>query len=388
MEKRRLKPEEWALVKRRWEGAAEEGFDWLAAEIRNNWQVDITRQGVAVRAQRETWAKGGEASEPLAAVAQQSNKAGKATKQQAPVVAQQAAPAKRPSKAQQTDPEQPKPKPAQAGRVKAEDTGLTAQTEEFAVLIAKGMNQSEAYRQAFPRSKDWTPGSVATEASLLIGKPEVRQRVQDLMAQAAAANGADVSLVLREYLARLNADPRELTEIRVIPCRYCFGKGNRYQFTEGELEDARETHEAKRQARIDAELSDIGEFNEKGGGGYVAKGDPNPECPTCGGTGANRVMLKDSRTYSPAALALFGGVKQTKEGIEVKVVDRTDALAQVARHVGFLNEQPAVTVNMSVSTVELDAIYVEAMEKSKQAGMLARSRMARIGVHREEGEGQ
>lgn len=70
-EKRRLTPDEWAKVRRRWEGSPMEGFDWLAKEISAAWGVDISRQAVADQAKRKGWEKGGDASEPLALLAQE-----------------------------------------------------------------------------------------------------------------------------------------------------------------------------------------------------------------------------------------------------------------------------------------------------------------------------
>ena len=55
-------------------------------------------------------------------------------------------------------------------------------------------------------------------------------------------------------------------------------------------------------------------------------------------------MLKDTRNLSPAAVALYAGVKQTKEGIEIKMHSKMDALEKLAKHVGLYekdNQQKA-----------------------------------------------
>lgn len=70
MEKRRLTPDEWDKARRRWEGEAREGFDWLAQEMRAAFQVDISRQAVAKMVTKRGWVKQGPQSEPLAVVAQ------------------------------------------------------------------------------------------------------------------------------------------------------------------------------------------------------------------------------------------------------------------------------------------------------------------------------
>lgn len=67
----RLTPEQWAATRRRWEGCSLPGFDWLVPEVVAAFSVPVTRQGLSVRAKRETWKKGGKPSKPLAVVAQQ-----------------------------------------------------------------------------------------------------------------------------------------------------------------------------------------------------------------------------------------------------------------------------------------------------------------------------
>jgi phage terminase small subunit len=58
-------------------------------------------------------------------------------------------------------------------------TGLTDKQEAFAVLVASGKNQSEAYRLAYDAEK-MLPASVWTEASLLLSNPKVASRLMVL----------------------------------------------------------------------------------------------------------------------------------------------------------------------------------------------------------------
>lgn len=85
----RLSSEQWLQARRRWEGDARDGFDWLAKEMVAAWGVPLSRQGVSVRARREGWEKGGDPSRPLAPVVAQQ---GKGVAQQKVVVAQQPEP--------------------------------------------------------------------------------------------------------------------------------------------------------------------------------------------------------------------------------------------------------------------------------------------------------
>lgn len=258
-------------------------------------------------------------------------------------------------------------------RSKDADTGLTAQMEAFAAALAAGLNNSDAYREAYPVALRWRPGSVHSKAAALARDVRVANRVQALLKNAAAQNEADVSLVLRQYLTRLRADPRAITEVRVGPCRHCWGEGHRYQFTDGELEDARAKHELKREELLAGDRGrDIGEFDERGGGGYAFGKAPNQDCPTCAGIGQARAVLKDSRNYDEAALSLYEGVKETKDGIEVKVASRDKALEQVARHVGFF-EKDKEKAGGVFDPEALGALFGASMQKSldRQAQVLA-----------------
>lgn len=375
MEKRRLTPEEWAKARARWQGCAADGYDWLVSEIAASFGVLMTRQGLRKAALTNAWAKDSTTSASLASSLPAH--AGQTLSTTAPQVAEVAQPGGAANGSKEGIRAGGRVASV-AGRLKNEDTGLTPRSEEFARQLAVGRCQADAYREAYPKSIRWKPSTVAPKASRLAATGNVRARVQELMATAASANEADVKLVLGRYLAILKADPRDLVEVRVAPCRFCYGTTNRWQFTDGELEDARDRHEEKRQARLDSDQPDIGEFNEKGGGGYTVLKAPNPECPSCGGDGTHRIVLKDSRSYSPGAAALFGGAKQSKDGIEVRTVDRTDALAHVAKHVGFYEADNKVEVDMTVDTTSLDAIYEAAMAKSKLGQDQAKGRMDRL----------
>lgn len=255
---------------------------------------------------------------------------------------------------------------------------LPPQQESFVTLLAKGETQRAAYLKVFPQARRWTIKTVDERASRLARDDKVQARYRGLQAAAAKANDVDVAFVLAQYLLRLRADPRELTEVRVCACRFCYGKDHGYQRTDGELARDRVTHEVKREARLERDMQDIGEFDEQGGGGYSKLMKPNPECPSCAGGGAAQVVLKDSRDYSPGALALFGGVKEGKDGIEVKIGDRNDALMQIAKHLGFFASDNKVDVAVKVDVAALDAIYDAALAKSRADGEHARGRMGRI----------
>lgn len=131
---------------------------------------------------------------------------------------------------------------------------------------------------------------------------------------------------LAEHLMRIvRADPRELIDYRIVNCRHCWGGGFRYQFTDGEMDVLLKEH-----AKPGAE-----KFDAKGGAGFKRSRDPNPDCTECNGEGEELITPKDTRDLSPDALALYAGVKKTKDGIQILMHDKMAAADRLARHFGM-----------------------------------------------------
>jgi hypothetical protein len=389
---RRLTAAQWTAARRRWERDPRPGFEWLAAELAAAHGVAVSRQAVSGRAGREGWvkrpkAKAGTAMHTTRAAAPPP--AGAPGPDAAATPAPATAPVRRKRAQFKSD--------AGAGEGQGEvvelgddDAGLpplTAAEERFAALVAEGRSKSAAYRVAFPISTRWQSQAVHSKAWALASRAEVAERITELMRGAARANEAGIAEVLREYLKRLYADPRELTEVRVGACRYCWGKGHRWQFTDGEMALKRAEHAERVQRALENDRPAPAEFDEGGGGGFNVAADPNPKCPSCGGAGQANVVLHDSRTYSEGALALFEGVKQTKDGIEVKMASRTDALEKLARFAGFFEADNAQQRGAStpVDPAELDAMYDRAMtqwqaQKEHALGRLERLRAKGVKV--------
>lgn len=90
--------------------------------------------------------------------------------------------------------------------------GLTSQQEKFAQGIGSGLSQSEAYRQAYPRSRQWADKSVWEKASELAKNIKVSQRVAIL--QQKAEDGAVITKVriLNEIARVALSDIRNITK--------------------------------------------------------------------------------------------------------------------------------------------------------------------------------
>jgi len=92
-----------------------------------------------------------------------------------------------------------------AGNVK-----LTAQQEKFALAVAGGKNQSDAFREAYPKSKDWKPESVHEKASTIAKNIKVMSRIDELKERITATGIASAARVLQEASRLALFDPRKL----------------------------------------------------------------------------------------------------------------------------------------------------------------------------------
>lgn len=387
---KRLTPEQWSRVRQRWEGDPRPGFDWLAKEVEAAFGVTVTRQGVSVRASRDEWVKSGGTSDPLPqevpAVAQQG--ADVAQHGKSPVAQQDARPARSSQgPVRRVSIRNRRLHPVEVADELIDDENeindlptCTPQEEVFAGMVARGRSKAVALIAANPKAAGWKRTTVFVEAWKWANRPHVAHRIAELMRLAAEANEAGVAEVLRQYLQRLYADPRELSEVRVGPCRHCWGQGHRYQYTDGELADKRADHAARVARAAEEGKPQPPAFDERGGGGFNLAGQPNPECPTCAGSGEHRTMLHDSRNYSESALALFEGVEETKEGIKVKTASRTEALEKIARYVGFFEADNAQkgAADQRPDVATLDAMYDKAMAQWQAQREAVQGRMARL----------
>jgi len=212
---------------------------------------------------------------------------------------------------------------------------VTPKQEAFVREYLIDLNATAAYKRAGYRARGH---SAEVNAERLLRHAEVKAEIQAAKERRAERVEAKADDVLREWLAIGTADPRELIEFRRCCCRYCWGKGNRYQRTPGEMERARAEHrQAISRARDEGKKAPI-RFDVQGGVGFNPKRDPNPKCQECFGDGVGETFVHDTRRLSPAAARLYAGVKQTKEGLEVKVRSQDDAQVNIARHLGLFNK--------------------------------------------------
>lgn len=193
----------------------------------------------------------------------------------------------------------------------------------------------------------YSPISACQQASKLLGRQDVQDEVRRLMDKIERKTQISVERAVQEAWGVATADVNELVEFRVVACRHCHGIDYGYQRTVQEMSRDRAAYENEKRKAIfkDPTLADTYEaFDEKGGIGFDGRVPPNPECTACWGKGVGDALFKDTRNLTPAARALYAGVKQTKEGFQMLLVDKLGGLEKVMKHLGAYkidNEQKA-----------------------------------------------
>lgn len=200
---------------------------------------------------------------------------------------------------------------------------LTARQSRFVEEYLIDLNAKQAAIRA-----GYAERSAEVTASRLLSNAKVAAAIQERMSARSQRTKITADMVLDRWWSIATADPGSLTQLRRGCCRYCHGDDHLFQW-----KDEAEFSRALDNADEGKEPSD------EGGYGFRPFYTPHPSCPECGGEGMPRVYAEDTRNLGPEAKMLFAGVKQTKEGLEVKMQDQAKALENVARHLGMFTDR-------------------------------------------------
>lgn len=199
------------------------------------------------------------------------------------------------------------------------------------------LNGQEAARRA-----GYSARTANEQASRLLSYPIIQQAIEAAKAARVERIQVDQDVIVRELLHVTTADANGLVQFRRTCCRYCYGKDNRYQRTAGEMERAQLEHKAgvlKAKAEGIKLAAADERFDPMGGIGYDPRKAPSQACAECFGEGEGRVFVADTRSLSPAVRSLYAGIKQTKDGLEIKMHDKQGHMQLLMRHVGMLNDK-------------------------------------------------
>lgn len=205
---------------------------------------------------------------------------------------------------------------------------LNDKQKRFVFEYVKDFNATQSAIRA-----GYSEASAATQAHDLLRNPKIVKALEERREEVAAATLLDASWVLKQWIDIAAANPNDLIQVRKVCCRFCYGLGHNYQWTNGEYITA-----------VNAALiANKKEPQCVGGFGYDPNKDPNPDCPECGGNGTSEVHLMDTRKLTGPAKRLYAGVRKTKDGVQVLMRDQDAALQNLAKYLGMLVEKTELT---------------------------------------------
>ncbi|HED6269641.1 TPA: terminase small subunit [Enterobacter sichuanensis] len=192
------------------------------------------------------------------------------------------------------------------------DFGLSEKQGIFAENIAAGKKLVEAYRIAGYQGE----GSTAhVNASRMLRNAKVFRAVSFLRDKRQQRLSITEDEIIHQLSAIASANPNELVQYRRVNCRHCWGERHLYQW-----KDIEEFDRAAEKASNDGK-----EEPEYGGLGYVETGFPNEDCPKCNGEGETQLFVADTTQLEGDARWLYAGVKQTQNGLEVRMANQEAA---------------------------------------------------------------
>jgi hypothetical protein len=225
--------------------------------------------------------------------------------------------------------------------------------QRFVEEYLKDLNATQAAIRA-----GYTQAAAERTGLRLLTSPAVQAAIEEAKKARSDRTEIEADEVLRQIYAIAMADPNGLVSFRRECCRYCWGTGHAWQFrTERERRDERRRFEAELARAKKGKLpkAALPEFSD-GGIGFDPRRDPNPDCPECNGEGLGRPFIADTRKVEPELLALYAGIKETKDGIEVKVHPQDKMLDMLMRHLGQYNDKLKLSgaVGGTVETYKLE----------------------------------
>lgn len=337
----KLSPERWSEVRAAWEADPREGFTWLREQL----SLPVSRESVRKKAIAESWSKHlGSTARPTST--------GNAAK--VPPKVAEAIPGNHPAIIDDQSAEEVRP-------FKTRETAILDELDQteprqgiFVREYCRDLNGTQAAIRA-----GYSIDGAHAQASRMLKDVKVQAAIRELRDETLRNLEAKVEELVAHWLDVLRADPNQITSFRRQCCPYCHGQlkedgYQRYrQYTPARFHEAKDAHETKRARKSADEGRDIGDFDSVEGDWYSRHRPPNPQCPECEGEGIGEHFVADTRNLPPGVAALFKGVKQTKDGIEVLMSSKEKAADQLGRFLGAFKERE---VNVNVTAMNLDSL--------------------------------
>lgn len=188
---------------------------------------------------------------------------------------------------------------------------------------------------ASARFAGFEPKSCYQAGNRLLKLPEVQKLIADYRKELEKSTQITTEAILKRHWELANVDVNDIVQYRRYACRHCYGIGGAYQWIDENEYWVAYAHAAEKES---ARLPD-----DSGGYGYTRHNVPNPDCAACDGIGDGAMVVNDTTTLTGSARALYDGVKETKQGLEVKMRDRDKHLEAVARIMGLYKDNMTIT---------------------------------------------
>lgn len=211
-------------------------------------------------------------------------------------------------------------------------------------------NATEAYRRSYDVSR-MKETSIARQAHTLTLHPKIAARLKSTQAATAQSVTMDRIGVMRHLVDLAEADPTKVVILRRLCCRHCHGITHAFQWRDEaeyyEAVAATMDRNARRHAKAAARKQAVEDEEpiptNEGGYGWRRPNKPAPGCPKCFGEGTEDVFIPDFETLAPRERRLIAAVKQTKDGVEVKMRDQDGALTTIAQILKMLVNKTELT---------------------------------------------
>ncbi|CAN7641481.1 terminase small subunit [Paraburkholderia terricola] len=363
----RYSPELWEAIRKAWAGHPTMSYAAAVKMIGERLGVPVPSKGAcATYAKRNGWVRDGSEIDPASPALHD------------PIAA---VPSEKPAPkraAARSAPKQPAPAEDASEVVDDEAHGLNPKQRRFADFYLISLNATDAYKKA---GYEAIGNSAEVNAARLLRHAQVQAYITERQAELQSKLEITQEMVLKRWWDIATADPNELVEYRRDNCRHCWGNAYAYQWIDNE----EYMREVVRHMRDEEKAEETGKkFNREppdgaGGFGFIKNRAPNPSCPQCNGDGFGYVHIHDTRRATAAARLLYAGMKEGKEGIELKTHDQMKALDSVARHLGMFKEKVEVDVSVT-STAELEAVYNQEVERARERALEFKGRGERLKV--------
>lgn len=232
---------------------------------------------------------------------------------------------------------------------------MTPKQQRFVEEYLVDLNATQAAIRA-----GYSKKTANEQAARLLANVSVQAAVAAARASLSERTEITQSMVLTRWWQIATADPNELIQFRRTCCRYCHGDDHAWQWRDAE---------EYAQAIAGARAAGKPDPSDNGGYGFSSIADPHPTCRECEGEGVAMVHALDTRKLRGGARMLYAGVKQTKEGFEVKMQDQGKALENVARHLGMFKELHEHTGKGGGPIQTADVTTDKLIEEAKRLGI-------------------